>query len=95
MQVSHTCYDWIQVYFQLGFQSVFLAFLGTFSFSFFLFFFLLKNLSFFWSSLSGHPVKVTISEKWFDINTAKNTVISSDFLVLEFCEKAQFPHSFG
>ena len=27
--------------------------------------------------------------------TAKNTVISSDFLVWKFCGKAQFPHSFG
>ena len=25
----------------------------------------------------------------------KNTVISPNFLVLKFCEKAQFPHSFG
>ena len=28
-------------------------------------------------------------------STAKNTVISLDFLVLKFCGKAQFPHSFG
>ena len=27
--------------------------------------------------------------------TAKNTVISPDFLVWKFCGKAQFPHSFG
>ena len=27
-------------------------------------------------------------------NTAKNTVISPDFLVRKFCGKAQFPHSF-
>ena len=27
--------------------------------------------------------------------TAKNTVISPDFLVRKFCGKAQFPHSFG
>ena len=27
--------------------------------------------------------------------TAKNTVISPDFLVWEFCGKAQFLHSFG
>ena len=30
-----------------------------------------------------------------DTNTAKNTVISPDFLVWRFCGKAQFPHSFG
>ena len=30
MQVSHTCYVWILVYFQLGFDSVFLAFFGIF-----------------------------------------------------------------
>ena len=29
------------------------------------------------------------------LNTAKNTVILSNFLVLKFCGKAQFPHSFG
>ena len=28
-------------------------------------------------------------------NTAKNTVISPNFLVWKFCEKAQFPQSFG
>ena len=28
-------------------------------------------------------------------STAKNTVISPDFLVWKFCRKAQFPHSFG
>ena len=28
-------------------------------------------------------------------NTPKNTVISPNFLVCEFCGKAQFPHSFG
>ena len=28
-------------------------------------------------------------------NTAKNTAILPDFLVLKFCGKAQFPHSFG
>ena len=28
-------------------------------------------------------------------NTAKNTVISPNFLVCKFCGKAQFPHSFG
>ena len=27
--------------------------------------------------------------------TAKNTVISPNFLVWKFCGKAQFPHSFG
>ena len=27
--------------------------------------------------------------------TAKNTVISPDFLVWKFCGKAQFPHNFG
>ena len=27
--------------------------------------------------------------------TMKNTVISPNFLVWEFCGKAQFPHSFG
>ena len=27
--------------------------------------------------------------------TAQNTVISPNFLVWKFCEKAQFPHSFG
>ena len=27
--------------------------------------------------------------------TAKNTVISTNFLVWKFCGKAQFPHSFG
>ena len=27
--------------------------------------------------------------------TAKNAVISPDFLVWKFCGKAQFPHSFG
>ena len=27
--------------------------------------------------------------------TAKNTLISPDFLVWKFCGKAQFPHSFG
>ena len=26
---------------------------------------------------------------------AKNTAISPDFLVWKFCEKTQFPHSFG
>ena len=30
-----------------------------------------------------------------DSYTAKNTVISPDFLVWKFCGKAQFPHSFG
>ena len=29
------------------------------------------------------------------INTAKNTVISIDFLVWKVCGKPQFPHSFG
>ena len=29
--------------------------------------------------------------QWY---TAKNTVISPDFLVWKFCGKAQFPHSF-
>ena len=29
------------------------------------------------------------------IFTEKNTVISSNFLVLKFCGKAQFPQSFG
>ena len=28
-------------------------------------------------------------------NTAKNTVISPNFMVWKFCGKAQFPHSFG
>ena len=28
-------------------------------------------------------------------NTARNTVISPNFLLWKFCEKAQFPHSFG
>ena len=28
-------------------------------------------------------------------NTAKNTVISPNFLVWKFCGKAQFPHSYG
>ena len=28
-------------------------------------------------------------------DTAKNSVISLNFLVWKFCEKAQFPHSFG
>ena len=28
-------------------------------------------------------------------STAKNTLISSNFLVWEFCGKAPFPHSFG
>ena len=28
-------------------------------------------------------------------NTAKNTIISPNFLVWKFCTKAQFPHSFG
>ena len=28
-------------------------------------------------------------------STAENTVITPDFLVLKFCGKAQFPHSFG
>ena len=27
--------------------------------------------------------------------TAKNTIISPNFLVWKFCGKAQFPHSFG
>ena len=27
--------------------------------------------------------------------TAKNTVISPNFLVWKFCGEAQFPHSFG
>ena len=27
--------------------------------------------------------------------TAKNSVISPDFLVWKFCGKVQFPHSFG
>ena len=27
--------------------------------------------------------------------TAKNTIMSPNFLVWEFCGKAQFPHSFG
>ena len=59
MQVSHTCYVWILVYFQLGFYSVFLAFLGHFPHVFF--HFLLKNLIFlvfFWLILSGQPVMV-------------------------------------
>ena len=30
-----------------------------------------------------------------DHSTAKNTVISPNFLVWKFCGKAQFPHSFG
>ena len=30
-----------------------------------------------------------------DILTAKNKVISPNFLVCKFCGKAQFPHSFG
>ena len=30
-----------------------------------------------------------------ELNIAKNTVISPDFLVWKFCGKAQFPHSFG
>ena len=29
------------------------------------------------------------------LNTAKNTVISPNFLVWKFCGKAQFPHSYG
>ena len=28
-------------------------------------------------------------------NTAKNTVISPNFLLWKFCKKEQFPHSFG
>ena len=28
-------------------------------------------------------------------DTAKNTVISPNFMVCKFCGKAQFPHSFG
>ena len=28
-------------------------------------------------------------------DTAKNPVISPNFLVSKFCRKAQFPHSFG
>ena len=31
----------------------------------------------------------------FKMNTAKNTVISPNFLVWKFCGKAQFLHSFG
>ena len=31
----------------------------------------------------------------YDVCTAKNTVISSNFLVCKFCEEKQFPHSFG
>ena len=30
-----------------------------------------------------------------DITVAKNTIISSNFLVWKFCGKAQFPHSLG
>ena len=29
------------------------------------------------------------------LNTAKNTVISPNFLVWKFCVKAQFQHTFG
>ena len=31
----------------------------------------------------------------WNIHTAKNTVISPDFLMWKFCGEAQFPHSFG
>ena len=36
-----------------------------------------------------------ILKKLYDVCTAKNTVISSNFLVCKFCEEKQFPHSFG
>ena len=34
-------------------------------------------------------------EKYSPFITAKNTVISPNFLVQKFCGKEQFPHSFG
>ena len=37
----------------------------------------------------------TFGFKLFSISTAKNTVISPDFLMWKFCGKAQLPHSFG
>ena len=35
------------------------------------------------------------NSKVTELFTAKNTVISPDFLVCKFCGKAQFPHIFG
>ena len=32
---------------------------------------------------------------WSENKTTKNTVISPNFLAWKFCEKTQFPHSFG
>ena len=32
---------------------------------------------------------------WLTHNTAKNTIISPNFLVWKFCGKAQFPYNFG
>ena len=32
---------------------------------------------------------------YYEYNTTKNSVISPNFLVWEFCGKGQFPHSFG
>ena len=37
---------------------------------------------------------ISVIKSLSDTSTAKNLVISPDFLVLKFCGKAQFPHSF-
>ena len=38
---------------------------------------------------------LTLPSGYFNRYTAKNPVISPDFLVWKFCGKAQFPHNFG
>ena len=40
-------------------------------------------------------VNLFLQRTFFIIITAKNTVISPDFLVWKFCRKSQFLHSFG
>ena len=46
------------------------------------------------SALHNHTA-ITFYQPHRDKTTAKNTIISPDFLVWKFCGKAQFPHGFG
>ena len=59
-----------------------------------------KKSCFGWSAfmidfISAYKSQIPFMGLDFEADTAKNTVISTDFVVWKFCGKAQFPHSFG
>ena len=48
-----------------------------------------------WSLSLTRNILSTELKIWSENKTTKNTIISPNFLAWKFCEKTQFPHSFG